>query len=96
MTTAKRKPQKSPHARPAKTARSVRKVAPAKPRYSELYERALKERDEARQLCVGMMNWLQFEVEHLSEEAASRSENLAENCKDARERHPWLASPEAT
>lgn len=44
MTTAKKKPQKSSHARtPAKAARPARKVTPAMPRYSEQYERALKE-----------------------------------------------------
>ena len=43
MTTAKRKPQKSAHARGQKPTRPVRKVAPAAPRYSEQYERALKE-----------------------------------------------------
>ena len=43
MTTAKRKPLKSPHARAAKPSRTARKVTPAAPRYSEQYERALKE-----------------------------------------------------
>ena len=42
-TTAKKKPHKSTHARAPKAARTARKVAPAAPRYSEQYERALKE-----------------------------------------------------
>src|SRR5881296_2233585 len=43
MTTAKKKPTKKIPARGHKMVRATRKVAPAKPRYSEQYERAIKE-----------------------------------------------------
>jgi tetratricopeptide (TPR) repeat protein len=43
MTTAKKKPTKALPARTSKAAKPIRKVAPATPRYSESYERALKE-----------------------------------------------------
>lgn len=43
MTTAKKKPIKKAPARGHKTGGGTRKVAPAKPRYSEHYERALKD-----------------------------------------------------
>ena len=43
MTTAKKKPTKALPARASKAAKPIRKVAPATPRYSESYERALKE-----------------------------------------------------
>ena len=50
MTTAKKKPSKPMPARAAKTAKPVRKVAPATPRYSEQYERALKEYERGMNL----------------------------------------------
>ena len=43
MTTAKKKPTKPMPARASKAAKPARKVTPATPRYSEQYERALKE-----------------------------------------------------
>lgn len=43
MTTAKKKPLKKAPVRGQKRPPTNRKVAPAKPRYSEQYERALKE-----------------------------------------------------
>lgn len=43
MSTAKKKPIKRVLARGQRPVRETRKVAPAKPRYSEQYERALKE-----------------------------------------------------
>ena len=49
MTTAKTKSTKSAPPRAAKTTRT-RKVAPAVPRYSEQYERALKEYEKGIQL----------------------------------------------
>jgi tetratricopeptide (TPR) repeat protein len=42
MTTVKKKPTKPTPTRASKPAKTVRKVAPATPRYSESYERALK------------------------------------------------------
>jgi tetratricopeptide (TPR) repeat protein len=49
-TTAKRKPHKTMHARAAASRATARKVAPAAPRYSEQYERALKEYEKGIQL----------------------------------------------
>ena len=43
MTTAKKKPVKKAPARGAKPARATRKLSPAAPRYSEQYEKALRE-----------------------------------------------------
>ena len=43
MTTAKKKPSKPAPTRASKPAKPARKVTPATPRYSEGYERALKE-----------------------------------------------------
>lgn len=50
MTTAKRKPQKGAPSRTTKAMRPARKVAPTAPRYSEQYERALKEYERGASL----------------------------------------------
>jgi tetratricopeptide (TPR) repeat protein len=98
MTTAKRKPQKSAHGRAQKTNRPVRKVAPATPRYSEQYERALKEYERATGL-IQKRNFAEakqiFEtlIEKFPEEQeiCDRSRHYLAICNDRL--HPKTAKP---
>src|SRR5262245_15558475 len=80
-TTAKRKPQKTTHARPAKSRATTRKVAPAAPRYSEQYERALKEYEKGIQL-IQKRNFQ--EAEEVFRSVTKNFEDESEICDRAR------------
>lgn len=82
MTTPKRKPQKSSHGRTTKAARPARKVAPATPRYSEQYERALKEYEQ------GSLLFLKKNFEdagHIFESILKNFSEASEICDRARQ-----------